>query len=56
MTPVAELVGRWIARADGQIVAEGESMSEALQRALDEGYLEDDLLVEKVSEPGSYIL
>ncbi len=54
MTPVAQLIGKWIAKVDGEIVARADTMDEVVQAAVDAGY--EDFSVEKVAEPGGYIL
>lgn len=56
MTPVAELVGKWIATVNDDIVGVGASMKEAIEDAIANGYEEDQLLLDKVAEPGGYIL
>lgn len=61
VTPAAveagnELIGKWIAIVDDEIVATGGSMQEVVQAAEDEGYDQDEIVVEKVAPPGTYIL
>ncbi len=49
-------VGEWIATVKGEIVARAESERDVTRLALREGYALADLLVEKIVEPGIYVL
>lgn len=55
MSQTQELTGRWVATVQGRIVAEGTTLEEVAEKARAQ-YGEDEFVVEKVVEPGIFIL
>lgn len=49
-------VGDWVATADDEIVGQGETIEDAILDAEGSGISVDEIVLQRVSPPGTYIL